>query len=164
MCIAHQALRLNEITIAIRSTPGLKRSSRKGLKDYKPIDLALYDAILGSDAVKKLRKSSTPAGISIFELAVSLGPKTQALYALFYREQSRRAHGADGVEHFELDDDGQPVARWHATTDDCSWALRVGTLMFIGCLECLTEHLELGIAVTTAIEGFGAELARGGVD
>jgi hypothetical protein len=156
MAVAHGAIQVDRAVERARNTPGLKRAFKRA----RSTDVTACERILGTAVVAQLRKSSTCAAMSVADLAVSLGPPCQVMHALFYGDQSRRAHPSDALEHINLTNPLDPVGNWHSAIEDCRWAMDVALWLFLRCLECERECFEFDNTVRHQITSFSQKLKQ----
>jgi len=142
--LAHYAFDLQRRVKGWKNVSGLKRLSRTW-GDPAAIDRDAQQAELavGPEWTHRLRSRRSFSGLSIRDLADSFG--IVHYYASIYGHQSHLAHGADALSYLDLGDEPSKLSLALApNTEAVGRILRLGSLLFTGCLDIASQRIGLG--------------------
>jgi hypothetical protein len=121
-----------------------------------------YKKVIGSGWTSVLLSAPwTYSGLTVANLARSLGQEFSRWYTLIYGDQSQHVHAADIPDHIDVDDEIDATSpRWHSSVVNSGMALCAATAMFLAVAGLFDKYMRLGISVSTAIGSFEREFLR----
>lgn len=136
---------------------GLKRRARGYQKSNIPSQVAAFEKLLGPEWTKRLKRSRNYSGVSLKELAYSLGLGFE--WATHYRQASWPVHAADVQRHVHKEP-GQPTEiNLSPSHQHCGQALGASNVLLASCFEAVDHRLGCGWKVELDCIGIGQEAA-----
>lgn len=137
----------------------MKRLAKRNLKITTTDGIGkTYKDELGSHWTKILfHQPWTYSGLSISNLARSLGGPFPRWYDVVYGRQSEHVHPGDMWHHMEMLEDGSTRPTWHGAIEEVRGTLETAIAMFYANIGMLEEHIDCGGRVSTALHAFHRE-------
>ncbi len=141
--LAHRAIEsLRKVEYYAR-TPGLKRFAMKLNREKLKENSQLWEAEIGSEWTKRLKRARTYSGLKIKDLAISLG--LGSAYDTAYFFMSDIAHGADGMSYIKGADLNSDIElKWYAEPGEIVRVLVSSNLSMCASAQLLNKRLGLG--------------------
>jgi len=138
--------------------PGMKRAAKRMTKIASDKIAGPYKQAIGSEWTKILLKHPrTYSGLSIANLARSLGRPFSTWYDATYGFQSEHIHATDLLHHMQFDDEGITLPSWQDTVSYVRLTLPTALTMFYMTIGMVNHHVGFGVAMNTALYGFSKE-------
>ena len=125
-------------------TPGLKRDVSKEFKTAIEADAKNWEGVIGLDWTKRLKKARSYSGLSIIDLADSLG--YGRIYQSLYRTASSAVHANDAARFVDTDGDGSLVFKAAPSGEGLGFTLRFASLFLIRGVEAVDDRFGFGMA------------------
>lgn len=155
MYIANVAFEKDRTRREFERTPRVKRHATRAGVATVAADVAAAEAILGPEWTRRLKAARSYSGLSIRDLALSLG--LAPAYATAYRRGSWAVHPVHLTRYIEPNDTGgQPTVYLAPATDDVETALRTANVLLRACVEFLNDRF--GFGLETGIKEHGVHL------
>jgi hypothetical protein len=160
--LAHQVFQPERFVAMHKSRPGMVREAQRMARSAaNDKNIADYRAEIGpgwSDIL--MSRPYTYSGLSLANLARSLGQVFPQWYGHIYGSQSEHVHAADSRHHFQMDQEETTLPRWHETIEHVRTTLGTAIAMFDLTAEMLNHHIGFGIVMNTALHVFSEEYCR----
>lgn len=116
---------------------------------------------VGPDWESKLRESNTCAGISVSDLAASLGRHFYMIYRSLYAFDSQSVHQTDALHYIQVDEEAEAARPlWFTSPDESRQMLHRSSMIFLGCAEELHKRFRFGNEAEKEIREIAAALKR----
>ena len=161
MLLSHDALHPEREARRYAKAQGLKRHAKE-MADLVDRDVARnWKKAIGPAWVDRLlRHPRTYSGLSIHDLAYSLGAPFRKWYDVVYGDQSRHVHAADAMRFLS----GRMIGRqtlisgeWHGMITDIRRALVAATAIYSIIVNLLNNCIRFGTPTSTALYAFRKE-------
>jgi hypothetical protein len=136
----------------------MKRWARKFGSELPPETIDEYKKSIGPGWTKRLMESPyTYSGLSISNLARSLGKMFAYWYHTIYSFQSEIVHSADLLNLTAFDEEGAMLPQWQSSSEHVRGTMEIGTSMFLLNLNILNEYIRFGVVMNTLLDGLMKE-------
>ncbi len=157
--VAHDALKPDREAARHAERRGMKRRAKKIAKIAKKANLAdFYKQEIGQEWTEKLMKwPHTYSGLSIADLARSLGWPFPEWHDQVYSKQSEHVHPGDLLHHIQFTEDGKTtIPQWHGKVEHVRATLLSAIGMFFKSIGLIDRHI-LGESISAELCGFERE-------
>lgn len=154
MYLGYASMQQQRIGSRHKRRPGMKRIAAKMLRAIDPRIMKDVEHEIGPKWRQKLEKAPTYSGLSIANLARSLGRPFANWYHLVYPFQSDHVHASDPSEYIDLGADGEISERWRSHPRKIIGTLETSIAMLSATMSTFDRHVDMGVAIRTAIDGF----------
>jgi len=104
-----------------------------------------YVATIGRNWEAQIKKANTCVGLSIKDLAWSLGREYGEWHGVVYASDSKNVHQSDLMNYLDFNDSAEAfVPRWHTSPDEVRTVLQQATTIYLGCVEELNKRFLFG--------------------
>jgi hypothetical protein len=157
--MAHDVLAPERSASQHAERPGMKRYAKGLAKLIDASDASrIYKDAIGPEWTKILmNRPFTYSGLTISNLARSLGKPFTKWYDQVYGPQSEHVHAADMLHHVQMDEDYTSMPQWHETVEHVHGTLITAIAMLYTAVGWLNKEIEFGVAMNTALHGFYQE-------
>jgi hypothetical protein len=160
--VAHHIFQPERFVTRHINRPGIARHARSvAARVAKDEAARAYKKEIGPGWEKILMSSPyTYSGLSIANLARSLGKPFPKWYDIVYSSQSEHVHAADLQHYTQMSDRGTTMPDWHGSPEDVCRTLQAGISMFYAIVGIMNEYVKFGIVMNTALHAFHQEYRR----
>jgi len=160
--VAHQLFQPERFATLHADRPGLKRhAKRRGKIAANDSTIQRYRDEIGPEWTRILmRRPWTYSGLSIANLARSLGALFPQWYDLVYGSQSEHVHAADMLQYVQIDEEATTTPQWHEPLENVRGTLLTAIVIFYASIATLSHHVEFGVGMNTALYGFKQEYRK----
>jgi hypothetical protein len=153
---AHDALKPDREAAMHAQRPGMKRHAKRMAKIATMTNVGQsYIQTLGPQWTSILmNRPYTYTGLSIANLARSLGKPFPQWYDQVYGPQSEHVHAGDLFEYLAFDEVGNTLQQWHGTVGHVRGTLLTAITMFYTLVGLLDHHIRFGVTFSTQLDSF----------
>jgi hypothetical protein len=157
--VTHDVLKPERFADLHGKRPGMKRYA-KGMAKLATKDnvAAPYKQAIGAGWTKLLMEyPHTYSGLSISNLARSLGNPFNTWYDQVYGWQSEHVHAGDLLHHMQMDSEATTRPSWHGPVGHVRNTLMTAIAMFHATAGMMNKYVGFGVGMNTGLHALGKE-------